>query len=60
LLGAIGGATAGYAGGKHFGHGILGLIGGAIAGSKLEDEVKKHNHKPQQGGSQYGGSGSGW
>lgn len=69
-MGAIGGGLAGrYAGKQMGGHSFLGMIGGAIAGSKLEDAAKEkwgggsqggghhhHHHGSQGGGSQYGGS----
>lgn len=69
-MGAIGGGLAGrYAGKQMGGHTILGMIGGAFAGSKLEDAAKNkwggggshsgghhHHHSSHGGGSQYGGS----
>jgi len=67
-MGAIGGGMAGrYAGKQMGGHTLLGMIGGAIAGSKLEDAAKdrygKHgsgghhnSHHGSQGGSSWGGS----
>jgi hypothetical protein len=36
-------------------HGILGMIGGAIAGSKLQDKYSKKSHS-----SHHGSSGSSW
>lgn len=65
-MGAIGGGLAGrYAGKQMGGHTILGMLGGAIAGSKLEDAAKdrygkggSHHHShhgSQQGGSSWGG-----
>ena len=69
IMGAIGGGLAGrYAGKQMGGHTILGMIGGAIAGSKLEDAAKDkwgggggghhhhHGHHGNQGGSSWGGS----
>lgn len=63
IMGAIGGGLAGRYAGKNYGggHSFLGMIGGAIAGSKLEDAVKerKHHgggHHGSQGGSSWGGS----
>ena len=71
-MGAIGGGLAGrYAGKQMGGHTILGMIGGAIAGSKLEDAAKdkygkqgsSHGHHSHHGshqsGSSWGGSGYG-
>ena len=71
-MGAIGGGLAGrYAGKQMGGHTFLGMIGGAIAGSKLEDAAKEkwggggsqdgghhhhHHGHGSQGGSQYGES----
>jgi len=70
-MGAIGGGLAGrYAGKQMGGHTILGMLGGAIAGSKLEDAAKdkwksdggggrhhhQHGHHGSQGGSSWGGS----
>ena len=64
IMGAIGGGLAGrYAGKQMGGHTILGMLGGAIAGSKLEDAAKdrygkhgSHHHGSHHGGSSYGGS----
>lgn len=39
-----GGAAGGY-GGQQIGHGFLGGVGGAVAGSMLEDAVKKERRK---------------
>jgi len=50
-MGAIGGGTAGYFGGKKMGgHSLIGMIGGAIAGHKLEEAAKKHKNHGQGGG----------
>jgi hypothetical protein len=50
-MGAVTGGAAGYFGGKKMGgHSLIGMIGGAIAGSKLEDEVKKHHGHNQNSG----------
>ena len=69
-MGAIGGGLAGrYAGKQMGGHTILGMIGGAIAGSKLEDAAKnkygsghhgKHSHHGSHGGGSTYGGGSSW
>lgn len=73
IMGAIGGGLAGrYAGKQMGGHTFLGMIGGAIAGSKLEDAAKDrygknggshghhgHHGSQQGGGSSWGGSGYG-
>lgn len=40
LMGALAGGALGAYGGHQMGHGIIGGIGGAIAGSKLEDHCK--------------------
>ena len=69
IMGAVGGGLAGrYAGKQMGGHTFLGMIGGAIAGSKLEDAAKdrygkhgnggKHHHSDHgsQGGSSWGGN----
>ena len=71
LMGAIGGGLAGRYAGKQWGggHSFLGMIGGAIAGSKLEDAAKNkwggggshggghhQHHGSHGGGSQHGGS----
>lgn len=65
-MGAIGGGLAGrYAGKNMGGHSILGMLGGAIAGSKLEDAAKnkygKHgsHHGSSHHGSSWGGSNHG-
>lgn len=63
-MGAIGGGLAGRYAGKRMGdHGILGMIGGAIAGSKLEDYAKQQHHGgshgSHHGGSSWGGSSQG-
>lgn len=72
-MGAIGGGLAGrYAGKQMGGHSFLGMIGGAIAGSKLEDAAKDkygksgnhhghhgHHGSQQGGGSSWGGNGYG-
>lgn len=61
LLGAVGGGIAGHMGGKKYGHGLIGTIAGAVAGSKLEDKFKgknKHGHHQQQHG--HGSSGKFW
>ena len=58
-MGAIGGGIAGRYAGKRMGdHGILGMIGGAIAGSKLEDLAKDKYRTGHQshGNSSWGGS----
>lgn len=65
LLGAAAGAFGGHHFGKQAGHGFLGTIGGAIAGSFLEDKFKDsrkhghHHHHGSQGGSSWGGLGGG-
>lgn len=73
-MGAIGGGLAGrYAGKQMGGHTFLGMIGGAIAGSKLEDAAKEkwggggshggghhHHQHGSQGGSNFGGGGGRW
>jgi outer membrane lipoprotein SlyB len=38
------GGAAGYYGGNKAGHGILGALAGAFAGSKLEDKFKEGKH----------------
>ncbi|TKA78858.1 hypothetical protein B0A55_03811 [Friedmanniomyces simplex] len=42
LMGALAGGAAGAYGGHQMNHGFLGGIGGAVAGSMLEDAYKKH------------------
>lgn len=52
-MGALGGGALGGFTGQKFGHGLLGTIGGAIAGSKLEDTAKERRnqkHDPKYGG----------
>ena len=61
-MGAMAGGAAGFYGGHKKQHGLLGMIGGAIAGSKLEDKMfkeKKHGHGGH-GGGHHGGGGSSW
>lgn len=54
LMGAIGGGLAGHYGGKKMGHGLIGTVLGAIAGSKAEDALKDRKHKHDQyGGGKY-------
>lgn len=57
----LGGALLGGAAGAYFGHqkhhGILGAIGGAIAGNFLGDKVSDFRHSHSGGG---GGGGSAW
>ena len=50
LMGALAGGAMGAYGGHQMGHGIIGVVGGAYAGHKLEDAVKdkrkeKKKHK---------------
>jgi outer membrane lipoprotein SlyB len=56
-MGALAGGVAGhYGGNKMGGHGIIGAIAGAVAGSKLEDNFKAHkHHKHSDQGGNYGG-----
>ena len=57
LMGALAGGAGGYFLGHKANHGILGMLGGAFAGSKAEDKFKEHHHHE---GSQQGGGGSSW
>lgn len=45
IMGALAGGAAGAYGGHKVNHGFLGTIGGAVAGSMLEDAYKKHNRR---------------
>jgi len=45
LMGALAGGAMGGYGGHQINHGFLGTIGGAIAGSKIEDHYKKGDKK---------------
>lgn len=57
LGGAIAGGLAGHFAGNRMGnHGFLGLIGGAIAGSKLQDKYKGKNDSHHSSGSHHGSS----
>ncbi|KAK5119202.1 hypothetical protein LTR85_007816 [Meristemomyces frigidus] len=47
LMGALAGGAAGAYGGHKVNHGFIGGIGGAVAGSMLEDAYKNHN-KPDK------------
>lgn len=63
-MGALGGGAAGYFGGKQAGHGILGALGGAFFGSKLEDKYKDshgggHGHQGHDGKHGHHGSSGG-
>jgi outer membrane lipoprotein SlyB len=48
-MGALAGGAAGYYGGNRVGsgHGIIGALAGAFAGSKLEDKYKEGHHHHQ-------------
>ena len=53
FLGAVAGGAAGAFGGHKLGHGVLGGLGGAVAGSMLQDHFKhkkeeEHKQKQQQ------------
>jgi len=52
LLGALGGGATGAWAGRKAGHGFLGLVGGAIAGSLAEDYAKKEKRKHHRHGNQ--------
>jgi len=41
-----GGLAGGLLGSKKKNHGILGTVGGAIVGSLVQDNLKKHSNKP--------------
>ncbi|KAK3618541.1 Cell division control protein 7 [Elasticomyces elasticus] len=45
VMGALAGGAAGAYGGHKMNHGFLGGVGGAVAGSMLEDAYKKRNKK---------------
>jgi len=52
VMGALaGGAAGGFAGHKMH-HGIIGTLGGAYAGHKIEDELKKHHNRPPSAAAQ--------
>ncbi|KAE9979519.1 hypothetical protein BLS_009725 [Venturia inaequalis] len=46
LMGAVAGGAAGGFAGHKMDHGIIGTLGGAYAGYKLEDKYKEHHNKP--------------
>ncbi|CAK1367061.1 hypothetical protein CB0940_10394 [Cercospora beticola] len=48
LMGALAGGAAGAYGGHKMNHGVLGTIGGAVAGSMLEDAYKKKGKKDKK------------
>jgi len=48
VMGALAGGAAGAFGGHKVHHGFLGSVGGAIAGSVLEDQYKKHEHEKKE------------
>jgi len=48
IMGALAGGVAGGYGGHKLHHGFLGGVGGAIAGSMLEDQYKKHEHEKKE------------
>lgn len=60
IMGALAGGAAGAYGGHKVNHGFIGGIGGAVAGSMLEDAYKKHNksEKKQRRGSHSSSSSS--
>ncbi|PPJ52562.1 hypothetical protein CBER1_11023 [Cercospora berteroae] len=48
LVGALAGGAAGAYGGHKMNHGVIGTIGGAVAGSMLEDAYKKKGKKDKK------------
>ena len=48
LMGALAGGAAGAYGGHKMGHGIIGGLGGAVAGSMLQDAAEKHHKKDKK------------
>lgn len=47
-MGALAGGAAGAYGGHQLGHGVIGTLGGAFVGSKLEDTYKHHHSTSPQ------------
>jgi hypothetical protein len=48
LAGALAGGVAGAYGGHQVNHGFIGAVGGAWAGSKLEDKYKESHQEPKK------------
>jgi hypothetical protein len=48
MMGALAGGAVGAYGGHQINHGFLGAVGGAFAGSKLEDFGKDHHKKKEE------------
>jgi len=58
FAGALAGGAAGAYGGHQLNHGVIGTIGGAVAGSKLEDYMKKDKKKRRDSNSSKSSSSS--